>query len=255
VLIDWFTVVAQIVNFVVLVALLKRFLYGPLIGAIDAREGGIAARLAEAEEKNKSAAESMALVEARRAELEQARERILGGAREEADKRRGEMLQKARASVQAMEARWREEMERDRGAFLDEMRGRAATEILAATRGALAGLASADLEHCAIEAFLAQLNRFDRASLQVLCAGEVSVATPDELPAATRLEIQNILGSRLGKPVQVRFERAPNMPWGIELRGGGQRIGWTPDSYLDTLQANLGAALDRGVATSIRTAA
>ena len=46
-LIDWFTVLAQIVNFLILVALMKRFLYGPLIAAIDAREQSIAARLAE----------------------------------------------------------------------------------------------------------------------------------------------------------------------------------------------------------------
>ena len=50
-LIDWFTVVAQIVNFLVLVALLKHFLYGRLVEAIDAREKRIAARLAEADEK------------------------------------------------------------------------------------------------------------------------------------------------------------------------------------------------------------
>ena len=46
-LIDWFTVVAQIVNFLVLVALMKHFLYGRLLRAIDEREAGIAARLAE----------------------------------------------------------------------------------------------------------------------------------------------------------------------------------------------------------------
>ena len=37
-LIDWFTVVAQAANFLVLVWLLKRFLYKPILGAMDARE-------------------------------------------------------------------------------------------------------------------------------------------------------------------------------------------------------------------------
>ena len=40
--IDWFTVGAQIVNFIVLVWLLKRFLYKPVLAAIDAREKRIA---------------------------------------------------------------------------------------------------------------------------------------------------------------------------------------------------------------------
>ena len=41
-LIDWFTVVAQVVNFLILVWLLKRFLYKPILDAIDAREKRIA---------------------------------------------------------------------------------------------------------------------------------------------------------------------------------------------------------------------
>ena len=56
-LIDWFTVIAEIVNFLVLVALLKHFLFGRLVAAIDAREERIAARLREAEQKNQDAKE------------------------------------------------------------------------------------------------------------------------------------------------------------------------------------------------------
>ena len=55
-LIDWFTVVAQVVNFLILVWLLKRFLYKPILDAIDAREKRIAAELADADAK-KAAAE------------------------------------------------------------------------------------------------------------------------------------------------------------------------------------------------------
>ena len=43
-LIDWFTVGAQIVNFLVLVWLLRRYLYRPVLAAIDAREQELAAR-------------------------------------------------------------------------------------------------------------------------------------------------------------------------------------------------------------------
>ena len=42
-LIDWFTVSAQAVNFLILVWLMKRYLYQPILVAIDAREKRIAA--------------------------------------------------------------------------------------------------------------------------------------------------------------------------------------------------------------------
>ena len=42
-LIDWFTVGAQLLNFLILVCLMKRFLYQPVLDAIAAREQKIAA--------------------------------------------------------------------------------------------------------------------------------------------------------------------------------------------------------------------
>ncbi len=50
-LIDWFTVVAQALNFLILVWLLKRFLYKPILDALDAREKRIAGKLADADAK------------------------------------------------------------------------------------------------------------------------------------------------------------------------------------------------------------
>ena len=54
-LIDWFTVIAQVVNFLILVWLLKRFLYRPILNAIDAREKRIAAKIADADAKEAEA--------------------------------------------------------------------------------------------------------------------------------------------------------------------------------------------------------
>ena len=54
-LIDWFTVCAQALNFLILVWLMKRFLYKPILDAIDAREKKVAAELADANTKKTEA--------------------------------------------------------------------------------------------------------------------------------------------------------------------------------------------------------
>src|ERR1700722_17887094 len=99
-LIDWFTVGAQLLNFLILVWLLKRFLYKPILDAVDAREKRIAAELADAAAKQAAAGKerddfqdkSRALDLQRSAMLAQAaddakteRERLLAQARKEAD--------------------------------------------------------------------------------------------------------------------------------------------------------------------------
>lgn len=53
--IDWVTVAAQLANFLLLVWLLRRFLYRPILDGIDAREAEIARRLAAAEQARSDA--------------------------------------------------------------------------------------------------------------------------------------------------------------------------------------------------------
>ena len=137
-LIDWFTVAAQIVNFVVLVALLKHFLFGRLVHAMDAREQRIAARIAEAEEKNRDAERRVSAAQDETARIREQHDQMIASARDEAERERKQMLQKARDSLQALEVKWHEDLEREKSAFLHEIRTRAANEILAIARRALA---------------------------------------------------------------------------------------------------------------------
>ena len=244
-LIDWFTVVAQIVNFLVLVALLKHFLYGRLIQAMDDREKRVAGRLAEAAEKNKEAERHVEEMRAQAAEQERQRTEMLAQARHEADERRNEMIQQARETVRKLEVRWTQDLEREQSAFLAEVRRRAAAEVLAIVRRALADLACADVQHCAQEVFLEKLQTVDVASLRELASGDMTVQSAVELSEETRTKIQSVLEERLKTPVHAQFIRAPAMAWGIELRSNGRRIGWTSDSYLDSLEDSLREALER----------
>ncbi len=247
-LIDWFTVLAQIVNFAVLVALLKRFLYGPLVAAIDAREQAIAKRVADAAQSEKEAVLRVAQLAREAAETDRAKAGLLAAAREDADRQRGEILDQARTAVKEMEAKWRTELEHEKAAFLDEVRRRAAAEILAATRGALRDLASADVECAALSAFLRKIGAMDPSVLQNFTAAGITVVSHDELPPETRERIACAVGKRLGHPAEIRFDVTPAMAWGIELRGNGTRIGWTPDAWLDSVEDNLRAELEKAAA-------
>lgn len=242
-LIDWFTLVAQMVNFLVLVWLLKRFLWGKLIKAIDDRENGIETRLAEAAEKNRGAEKRIEEVNSRAADLVRERNEVLARTQREAEEVRLELTQRARDEVRGQEAKWREDLEREKAAFLDEVRRRMAAEILAVVRRALADLACADVQHCAVEMFLEKLQTADLSTVRDLATGHIAVLSAAELLPETRARIESVLGARVGKPVPVEFDCRPAMSWGIELRSNGQRIGWTPETYLESLDDNLQKAL------------
>jgi F-type H+-transporting ATPase subunit b len=243
-LIDWFTIAAQIVNFLVLVWLLKHFLYGRIIGAINTRESKIAARLAEAETKEKEAAEQLALYQAKLADFEKQREGMLADARLNAEKQHAEMIEKARERGRSLETKWQEDLERERNAFLLDLRGRAATEILAIARRTVADLACLDVQQCAVQTFLEKLRLLDHDAWKSLGPGELLIRSAFELPEDTRAEIQQTVEERLETPVSLRFERAPDLGLGLELRGNGRRIAWNSESYLDGLERDLKEALE-----------
>lgn len=239
-LIDWFTVVAEIVNFLVLVALLKHFLFGRLVAAIDARELRLATRLREAEEKNQKADERIESARLESEKQQREHDEIIAAARREAEQQRQDMLQKARESVRALETKWHEDLDREKSAFLDEIRDRATSEILAISRRALKDLACAELQQCAIDSFLTRLDKVGASAF----GNEVVLRSASELSPETRHRIEEALQHHTVNGAHVTFETAPQMAWGLELRTNGHRIGWNPDSYIGSLEENLRQALE-----------
>jgi F-type H+-transporting ATPase subunit b len=79
-LIDWFTVSAQTLNFLILVWLMKRFLYQPILHAIDAREKRIATELADADAKKTEAQKERDEFQCKNDELDRQRAALLSKA-------------------------------------------------------------------------------------------------------------------------------------------------------------------------------
>lgn len=120
-LIDWFTVSAQVVNFLVLVWLLKRFLYKPILDAIDAREDRIAAEIADADEKRAEARKERDEFREKNEAFDQQRASLLLEATDEASAERQRLLDEARAAADATTAQRREALEREQQNLNDEI--------------------------------------------------------------------------------------------------------------------------------------
>src|SRR5579871_4525076 len=112
-LIDWFTVGAQALNFLILVWLMKRFLYKPILRAIDEREKRIAAELADADAKKAEAQKERDEFQQKNAEFDQQRATLLSKVTDEANAERQRLLEDARQAADALSAKRREALRRD----------------------------------------------------------------------------------------------------------------------------------------------
>ena len=248
--IDLFTVVAQIVNFIILLLLLKYLLYGRIIKAMDEREEMIASRLKEAEkEKSEALAKHRDLVQ-KEEELDQQRELKLSRAAEEAESTKKAMLDAARQDVEEAKKRWHVSVGRQRSSFLRELRLRAGEEVYAVARRALKDLADADLERLIAHAFIARLNelpdarREEIARLNLDSDEGIAVYSSFSLAEETKGAVLAALRTQLGEDLEVSFRISPELICGIELRAGDRTISWNLNNYMSTLEDNVSLALE-----------
>ena len=248
-LIDWFTVGAQALNFIILVWLLKRFLYKPILNAVDAREKRIAAELADADAKKTDAQKERDEFQHKNEEFDQQRAALLSKATDEAKAERQRLLDDARKAADALSAKRQEALRSDANTLNQAIRRRTQEEVFAIARKALTDLATASLEERMSEAFTRRLRAIDGKAKEGIAAALKTGSEPAvvrsafDLPEAQRAAIQKALNETFSAEVPVRFETAPDVISGIELTTNGQKIAWSIADYLASLEKGVGELL------------
>jgi F-type H+-transporting ATPase subunit b len=255
-LIDWFTVGAQALNFLVLVWLMKRFLYKPVLDAIDAREKRVAAELAAAASAKLGAEQKRAELEKKQTDLEQQRTALLKKATDDADAEGRRLLDAARKAADALGAQRSEALKTEAQTLGRALRSRTAQEVFAIARRALADLATTSLEERSSEVFTRRLREIsgrEKAELSEALkkASPALVRSAFDLPEKERATIQNALNETFSAEVHVRFETASSLVFGIELVTPGLKVGWSIDSYLGSLEASVDSVLKDGQAVTV----
>lgn len=248
-LIDWFTVGAQVLNFLVLVWLMKRFLYKPILNAIDAREKRIAAELADAAERMAEAQKERAEFQQRNEEFDRNRTALLSEAKDEVKAEGERLLEEARRAADALTAKRQESMANDARNLSQAITRRTQDEVFAIARKTLNDLAGTSLEERMAEVFTRRLRGLSDPARQVLAeafrtgSGPAFVRSAFELPDGQRAAIGNALNETFSAEVRVEFETRPDLVSGIELTSNGQKVAWSISDHLASLEKGVGELL------------
>jgi F-type H+-transporting ATPase subunit b len=249
-LIDWFTVAAQALNFLILVWLMKRFLYKPILNAIDTREKLIARELADAETKKAEAQKDNEGFQRKNQEFDQQRAALFTKATDEANAERQRLLDQARQAADALSAKRQESLLHDAQNLNQAISRLTQQEVFAITRKALADLATTTLEERIGEEFDRRLRGLDANAKSLLGnalrknSEPALIRSTFDLPAAQRAAIQNALNETFSAEIHIQFETAPGLISGIELSTNGQKVGWNIADYLASLEKSLGDLLN-----------
>ncbi|WP_235009270.1 F0F1 ATP synthase subunit delta [Marinobacterium lutimaris] len=229
--------------------LMKRFLYRPILDAIDAREERIAAELADAAAKQAEAEQARETFRDKNTALDQQRATLLSQAAQTAEVERRRLLDEARDAADSLSAKRREALSQEQERLSEELVQRTRDEVFAIARKALADLACAGLDARMCEVFVQRLQDLDSATrdelVSTLTPGSdpVLVSSAFDLPPPQRRAIQVALADLFAAEIQVRFETAAQLINGIELSVNGRKLGWSIADYLTAMEKSVGELL------------
>ncbi|PZD70918.1 ATP synthase subunit b [Acaryochloris thomasi RCC1774] len=253
-LIDPLTTFAQIINFLILVALLKRFLYVPITRVMKQREHRIAMQLQEAAAKEEMAQQEAERYRQMQRDLEAQQAQFLAQAQLDADEHRQMLLQNAREDVDSIHATWTAAVECEKQVFLGALRQRAGQQVATTVRGVLRDLANTNLELQIVEAFIVHLSHLTVQEQETLEAA-LSTSNAQELVIQSTFPISAVDQARVLEALYVQtttlvglgmgqFVIVPDLMCGIELKIPGYKLAWNLAHYLERLEENLARVLD-----------
>lgn len=157
--IEWTVVGAQAISFIVLLFILKKFLYGPLEEIMKLRAGQISKNLSSADELNKQA-------DSRRLEYEQHLANIAEEARmrmeqsiKDSDAERRRMLDSAQLEIRELQARGQAQLELDHERLRHELRAEMSEVAVMAASKALRAQITPSIQSAVIDLVIQELDK------------------------------------------------------------------------------------------------
>jgi|GEM_PF-999197 len=243
--IDWFTFAAQVVNFLILIWLLQRFLYTPVVRAMTERQNYIDQQFASAADAQTDAASKQREYEDRLNELAQTKETLIAQASQEVDQWKAAQLTEAKTEVKAARQHWQQELHRDKQILLQELKLDVTQHAVELGRHVLQELSDQPLVSCLVERFISRLNDIDLNSIRSTTDGSsdrrVAVVSSHELSDSDRNLILEALSS-LDQPID--FDINPRLICGIELQSPDSRLTWSFQETLAEVESDLIDALE-----------
>jgi F-type H+-transporting ATPase subunit b len=246
--IDWFTFSAQIINFLILIWLLKKFLYGPILNVMKKREDIVASRLEEARYKLEEAEEMINEYRGKMVRLEERKEEWFEEVKQEAESYKKELIQNARSEVEEMASKWQESVNSERSSFLEALEKQSFEQIVSAVERIIKDLADGKLEEQALKIFLGKIEQMDPDEKEKIAKtamnGNVEFLTAFEMNEQDKNRVTEIFRELFSGVIECQFKTDTELGFGLEIRSNGWKLGWNMKSYLADLLTEMEDFID-----------
>ncbi len=247
---DLFTFIATIINFIILVVLLRIFLYDRVLEAVRKRQEEMNRKWEEAEEEKRNAGEEKKRYARQTEELREKEQEILAEKQQEAESRRKDMLQNAKRELEQKKEQWQRSLERKEKSLKNVLRENITTEVMKLTKRIIGDLADTDLKKKIAELFVRKLQEIEEDEKEIIRQElrkdeEIMVSSSFALSQEQKKNICTSLGLQEG--AHIDFIKKEESVLGLELRSGDKVYAWHIDDYLGRVEQKILQAARKGM--------
>lgn len=240
--INWFEIVAQIINFFVLLFILQKLLYKPVVKVMQERQERIQESQIEADEQMNKANELINQYDSKIVDIDSEKREILDNARTKAQERKTILLEEYREEAENKREAYLREIEDEKENFIANLRRNLGESAVKIASYVLNTISSRELEDEVFKNFINILQNLDDNipdSISLEGEDSIDIHTSRDLSREEKNTIEGTLKEKLKAVKSVNYEIDESLVLGYELDFETYTLHTNIKNYLDTIEKDI----------------
>ena len=244
--IDVFTLIAQVINLIILLFLLRKFLYIPVLKAVEARQEMIASELKSAEAARKKALSAENSCRQKMEEIEEQKQDILASVRLEAENLSANLSLQAKEEYKKQQKQMKKRLLAEQNNLEKALQKMVMTNFNRFATKAMKQLADVELDDLLIHQLEQKIKALSTQKSKDYIAAfshkpKILIETAYELTDQRRQQLQEFLHKQLNlsDTTKIIYAINPQLISGISIQAEEQLIEWSLNSYLEDFRKNI----------------
>lgn len=240
-LFDWFTVIAQIVNFLILAILLKYFLYDRIVEAMEERRKKTDTAEQEASSAKEEAQNRQKEYEKKLKELNQEKKGMIQKAKDEAKEEKEKILEQAKKEHRELKDKLHGSLEKEKDSMLDEISDNIVDQTKILATRIIKELSGSDMQSKVSKVFTQKLKDIDSKRKKRMLRSlkkedyKAKVTSPQELDKSDKQMITRSVRENISEKAQINYEIDRKLVMGLSLKTNSHKLSWTLEDFLSDL--------------------
>jgi len=248
--IDFFTFIAQIINLIILLFLLRKFLYIPVLKAVSERQSFIEQELKKAADAHKKAQYMEQMCRQKMVDIETERQQILLQTGNEAEETARQFSEKAKKEFETARKQWQDKLKAEQRAFALSLQNITAKNFRLFANNSLKQFAGTDLNELVIKKFKEKIISLPaKKKREIIAAYQskkiVNIFSAQKLPKEMQRNLEIFLREQLNldSGSKLKFTVRRQLVCGISLQADEQVVSWNLENYLTDFNKNVNAQI------------